>query len=204
MIGGICMNQTTDRQVAVFLAEGFETIEALTVADLLTRAGIPHTLVSITDDTRVTSSHGVEVVADGVIKDLDFSQYDMLVLPGGIPGTPNLEACPLLMQQVKAFAAGEKAVAAICASPSILAHLGLLRGVRAACNPCVEKDLMDGGAVLVHEPAVLCENLITSRGMGTATPFGLAIVRYFLGEETAEKLRRKILYQDINSGDLHR
>ena len=86
------MNQTTDRQVAVFLAEGFETIEALTVADLLTRAGIPHTLVSITDDTRVTSSHGVEVVADGVIKDLDFSQYDMLVLPGGIPGTPNLEA----------------------------------------------------------------------------------------------------------------
>ncbi len=133
MIGGICMNQTTDRQVAVFLgqvavflAEGFETIEALTVADLLTRAGIPHTLVSITDDTRVTSSHGVEVVADGVIKDLDFSQYDMLVLPGGIPGTPNLDACPLLMQQVKAFAAGGKAVAAICAAPSILAHLGWL------------------------------------------------------------------------------
>ena len=60
------------------------------------------------------------------------------------------------------------------------------------------------GAVLVHEPAVLCGNLITSRGMGTATPFGLAIVRYFLGEETAEKLRRKVLYQDINSGDLHR
>ena len=204
MIGGICMNQTTDRQVAVFLAEGFETIEALTVADLLTRAGVPHTLVSITDDTHVTSSHGITVLADGVIKDLDFSQYDMLVLPGGIPGTPNLEACPLLMQQVKAFAAGGKAVAAICAAPSILAHLGLLRGVRAACNPCVEEDLAEGGAVLVREPAVQCENLITSRGMGTATPFGLAIVRYFLGEETAEKLRRKILYQDINSGDLHR
>ena len=118
----------------------------------------------------------------------------MLVLPGGIPGTPNLRACASLMKQVVRFHREGKMIAAICAAPSIFADLGLLKGVRAACNPSVEQILIDNGAELVRENAVTTGNIITSRAMGTAIPFALAIVEHYKGREAADQLGRNILY----------
>lgn len=189
------MNHTTDHQVALFLADGCEEIEALTVVDLLYRAGIPLTTVSITDTTKVVSSHKVTIIADTTISQLDFDAYDMLVLPGGIPGTPNLEACDLLTSQVKAFASAGKQIAAICAAPSIFAHLGLLKGKHATCNPGFDAHLVEGGAILEHKSVVVDGNIITSRAMGTAMRFGLTIVAHYLGSDAAENLAAKILYE---------
>ena len=184
----------TDKKVAIFLADGCEEIEALTVVDLLFRAGIPHTTVSITDSTTVVSSHKVTVIADTVIGGLDFDEFDMLVLPGGIPGTPNLGACKPLTDAVTRFVEDGKEVAAICAAPSILANLGLLKGKEATCNPGFESVLEEKGAILTRKPVTVTGNLILSQGMGTAIPFGLAIVGHYLGKETADEHGRKILY----------
>lgn len=183
-----------DRKVALFLANGCETIEALTVADVLYRAGIPCTRVSVNETPVVVTSHNVTVVADTTVDHLNFDEYDMLVLPGGIPGTPNLRACAPLMKQVVRFHREGKMIAAICAAPSIFADLGLLSGVRAACNPSVEQVLTDNGAELVRENAVTSGNIITSRAMGTAIPFALAIVEHYQGRAAADQLGRNIIY----------
>ena len=187
-------NTVSDRKVALFLANGCETIEALTVADILFRAGIPCTRVSVSSTPVVVTSHNVTVIADTTVDHLNWDEYDMLVLPGGIPGTPNLRACASLMKQVVRFHREGKMIAAICAAPSIFADLGLLKGVRAACNPSVEQILIDNGAELVRENAVTTGNIITSRAMGTAIPFALAIVEHYKGKEAADQLGRNILY----------
>ena len=108
-----------DSSVAVFLAPGCEEIEALTVVDILFRAGIPCDTVSVAEGREVTSSHGVTVVADKQVGEADLEGYDMLVLPGGLPGTPNLHACAPLMEAVRSFAEAGRPVSAICAAPSI-------------------------------------------------------------------------------------
>lgn len=186
----------TTLKTAIFFADGCEEIEGLTVVDLLYRAGIPCTKVSITDTREVTSSHKVTFRTDTTIKDLDFSAYDMLILPGGVPGTPNLRACDLLMEQIQAFHKEGKQLAAICAAPGILAELGLLKGIPAACNPTRDALLQDHGAILTREPVVISGNIITSRAMGTAVPFGLAIVAHYLGKDAAEDLRKNILFSE--------
>lgn len=189
------MSDSKTPQVALFLANGCEEIEALTVADILYRAGIVCTKVSITDDLMVTSSHKITILADTTVNALDWDAYDMIVLPGGIPGTPNLEACEVLMEHVRAFAASEdKYVAAICAAPSILAHAGLLKGKNATCNPCVTDELIQGGANHLAEPAVRDGNIITSRAFGTAIPFGLKILEALKDEAAAKAMADKILY----------
>lgn len=186
--------QSTNKKVAIFLADGCEEIEALTVVDLLYRAGIPHTTVSITDHREVTSSHKVTIIADALISDLNFDEYDMLVLPGGIPGTPNLEACKLLTDKITEFARTGRQVAAICAAPSILANLGLLKGIPATCNPMKEGVLTEQGAILTGHPVTVSGNIITSQAMGTAIPFGLTIVAHYLGKDRADELKRHILF----------
>ena len=187
-------NTSLEHNVALFLADGCETIEALTVADILFRAGIPCTKVSVTDTPVVVSSHKVTMVADTTIGHLDFDRFDMLVLPGGMPGTLNLKACTALTDQVVRFHKEGRMIAVICAAPSIFAELGILKGVRAACNPTVEDILTANGAVLIRENAVKEGNIITSRAMGTAIPFALAIVEHYKGKEAADALGRNILY----------
>lgn len=184
----------TDKKTAIFFADGCEEIEGLTVVDLLYRAGIPCTKVSINDRPEVTSSHEVTFRTDTTVGALDFDDYDMLILPGGVPGTPNLRACDKLMDQVTAFCKNGKQIAAICAAPGIFAELGLLRGIPATCNPTRDNLLTESGALLSHEPVVVSGNIITSRAMGTAVPFGLAIVAHYLGQDAAEDLRKNILY----------
>lgn len=179
-------------RVGVFFGTGFEEIEGLTTVDLLRRAGIDTVTVSVMEELTVTGSHKIPVVMDQQITEVDFSELEMLVLPGGMPGTRNLEACEVLMQQVDEFVKAGKAVCAICAAPSILGHRGHLQGKRAIAYPGFEDQLT--GATLVYEPAVQDGNIITGRGMGGSIDFALKIVAYLTDEETAASLAEKIVY----------
>lgn len=178
--------------IAVFFATGFEEIEALTVVDILRRAEETVEMVSITDERRVTSSHGVEVTMDKIFSEVDFDALDVLVLPGGMPGTKNLEASLPLMEQVDAFVKAGKLVTAICAAPGILGHRGHLKGKRACSFPDFESHLE--GADVKQVPAVIDGNIITGRGMGAAISFGLAILEKLQGKEAAEAMAEKIVF----------
>ncbi|MBQ9122073.1 MAG: DJ-1/PfpI family protein [Lachnospiraceae bacterium] len=179
-------------KIAVFFAEGYEEIEALTVVDLCRRAGLETLMVGVTDDKCVTGSHKIPVLMDMGILDVDFASLDMIVLPGGMPGTKNLEACEVLMEQVDTFYAQGKGVAAICAAPSVLGHRGILKGKKVCCYPGFEEHL-DGAEVTMNSVEVV-DNVITSRGMGCAINFGLAIVEKYEGVEAAKKLANGIIY----------
>ena len=171
-------------RAAVFFGTGYEEIEALTVVDILRRAGVETSMVSVTGERNVTGSHSISVAMDAVLSEVDFGSLDVIVLPGGMPGTTNLEACEALMAQVDAFMEENKIVAAICAAPSILGHRGHLQGRRACSFPNFESHLE--GAEVMEEPAVIDGNVVTGRGMGAAVPFALAVLEKLQGKETAE------------------
>ena len=179
--------------IGVFFAEGFEEIEALTVVDLTRRAGIETKMISVTGENRVTGSHGITVTMDQRLEEVDFQQLEMLVLPGGMPGTLNLKGCTSLTEQVKSFEKEGKYIAAICAAPTIFGSLGLLKGRKASCYPGMEEQLE--GAEIVYDPYVVSEKVITSRGMGTAIEFGLCIIAELKGREAAEQLSKAIVYK---------
>lgn len=180
------------KKIAIFFAEGYEEIEALTVVDLCRRAGILVDMVSVTDSLQVTGAHGIPVVMDKMLAEVEFDTLDMLVLPGGMPGTRNLEQVPLLMEQVKAFAAAGKYIAAICAAPSVFGHLGLLEGKNACCYPGFEEELT--GANVMFHPCEADGNIITSRGMGCAIDFSLKIIEKLKNDDTASQIGRQIIY----------
>lgn len=177
----------------IFLADGFEEIEGLTVVDILRRAGIQIQMVSIMGRTAITGSHGIQVEADLLFEDGDLKDADLYVLPGGMPGTRHLGAHEGLGCLLKEAAEAGKKVAAICAAPSVLGGLGILEGKRAVCYPGFEEKLT--GAKVSMDPVMVSENVITSRGMGTAIPFALKLTAELLGQETADKLAASIIYQ---------
>lgn len=179
-------------RVCIFFATGYEEIEALTVVDILRRAGIETDMVSIMDEKKVTSSHNVTVEMDKLFEEVDFKTVDMLVLPGGMPGTKNLEAFEPLMDKVDEFYNNGKYVAAICAAPSILGHRGMLKGKTACSYPSFESHLE--GAEVSKKAAVVDGNIITGRGMGAAIPFALAILNELKGSETAQSMKETIVY----------
>lgn len=179
-------------KVCVFFAAGYEEIEALTVVDILRRADIDVDMVSVTGEKNVTGSHNITVQMDKLFEEVDFEQTDMIVLPGGMPGTKNLEAFLPLMEQVDDFYAKGKYIAAICAAPSIFGHRGMLQGKAACANPNFESHLE--GAEVKKEPAVVAGHIITSRGMGTAIPFGLAILEQLKGADAVNEMRGKIVF----------
>lgn len=180
--------------VYVFLAEGFEEIEALTPVDLLRRAKIEVRTVSVTEEKRVAGSHGIVVEADLTLSEADFEKARVLVLPGGLPGTTNLGGCSVLLSHLKAFAGNpEKKVAAICAAPSVLGQEGILNGRKAVCYPGWE-DKLSGAEVQSGAKAVVDGNVITGRGMGTAIDFSLALVAELADAETAGKLAAAIQF----------
>ena len=175
------------------LADGFETVEALAVADILFRAGVRADLISVTDARHVTSSHGIRVVADLMLEDVDLSTYTVLFLPGGLPGTTNLKATPAIQAEVLRRADEGEAMAAICAAPSIFAELGVLDGRHATANPAFVKAIAAGGAIVHDNPVVVDDFITTSRGAGTSIDLGLEIVRQLLGEDAAEAISRGIV-----------
>lgn len=180
------------KKAAVLLAEGFEEIEALTAVDLLRRARIYVDTISISDDYMVSGAHGINVQTEDLFDEVDFDEFDMIVLPGGMPGTTNLEAHAGVRKVVQEFCENEKYVGAICAAPSILGNMGLLKGKRAICYPTFE-DKLDG-AVLVKAPVVQDGNIITSRGMGTAIDFGLKLVEVLSDKLKADEVAESIIY----------
>ena len=178
--------------VYLFLAEGFEEIEALAVVDLLRRAGIETATVSVSGQAVVEGTHKIQVVSDKLLRDVDLSTAEMLVLPGGMPGTLNLENTERLRDFILEADRREIFLAAICAAPSVLGGLGLLEGRRAACYPGFEEALT--GAEVSFDPVVVCGNVTTSRGMGTAIPFALALTEQLAGKEKADALAKGIIY----------
>lgn len=181
------------KDICIFFAAGYEEIEALTVADILRRGGLPVKMVSITDEIYVTGSHRITVKMDAVLKDIDFDEVEMIVLPGGAPGTKHLESCEKLMEQVDRFDKEKRPISAICAAPGILAHRGLLKGKRACCYPTVEEHLE--GARVLREPSVVDGHITTGRGMGVAIPFALSILERYKGKEAADKMAEIIVYE---------
>lgn len=186
-------NLATDATVAIMLADGFETVEALAVADILFRAGVRTDLISVTDARHVTSSHGIRVVADLMLEDVDLSTYTVLFLPGGLPGTTNLKTTPAIQAEVLRRADEGEAMAAICAAPSIFAELGVLDGRHATANPAFIKAIAAGGAIVHDNPVVIDDFITTSRGAGTSIDLGLEIVRQLLGADAAEAISRGIV-----------
>lgn len=181
------------RQVYIFIAQGFEEIEGLTVVDLLRRVNIPITTVSISSSLEVTGAHGITITTDALFSNLDFSDADMLVLPGGAPGTCNLNAFEPLKDLLKKFYAESKYIGAICAAPMILGQLGFLNGRKATCYPGFEKDLI--GATHVTESVVIDGPIITSRGLGTAIDFAGELIALLTDRKTAEQVKRQVIYQ---------
>lgn len=186
-------NLATDATVAIMLADGFEEVEALAVADVLYRAGVRADLISVTDARHVTSSHGIRVVADVMLEDVDLSAYTLLFLPGGMPGTLGLKGTPAIQAEVLRRADAGQPVAAICAAPSILAELGVLEGRHATANPAFVKAIAAGGAIVHENPVVVDESIITSRGAGTSLELGLEILRYLLGDEAVDEVARGVV-----------
>lgn len=178
-------------EVNVFFATGYEEVEALTVVDLLRRAGIETDMVSVTGDLNVTSSHGVTVSMDKLFEEAD-KNAKMLVLPGGMPGTLNLKAHDGLKELIRSFDREGRYLAAICAAPTVYGSMGLLRGRVACCYPGMEEEL--SGADKRMDSVVVDDNFITSRGMGTAIEFGLTLVALLRNQETADSLSNKIVY----------
>ena len=181
------------KHVCVFLADGFEEIEALTVVDVLRRAGVRVETVSVNGNEMVQGSHWISVRADVVFEETGFDRVDMLVLPGGMPGTKNLQKHQGLNKLLRTYDKEEKWIAAICAAPSIFGHRGILQGKRACSYPCFE-DHLEGAAVTAG-PVEVDGNVITSRGMGTSIPFGLAIAGVFCGQNKADACAHGIVYQ---------
>lgn len=174
----------------MFLANGFEEIEALCPLDLMRRAGLDVTTVGI-DGKAVTGAHGITVSAD--ISDTDYTgaDMDMIFLPGGMPGTLGLAASDTVTNAIKDAVARDAYVAAICAAPSILGDMGLLEGKRAVCYPGFEDRLT--GAEIPDRKVVLDGKILTAKGMGAALDMGLEIVKIFCGETAAKKLRHAVI-----------
>lgn len=179
-------------KVYIFLAQGFEEIECLTVVDLMRRVNIPITTVSISDSLTVSGAHDISVTADALFSNLDFSDADMLILPGGGPGTCNLNAFEPLKTLLKSFYAQGKFIGAICAAPMILGQLGFLNQRKATCYPGFEKHLY--GAEHLTNPVIVDGNIITSRGLGTAIDFAGELIALLTDRETSEAVKNEVIY----------
>ncbi|MCI5721501.1 MAG: DJ-1/PfpI family protein [Firmicutes bacterium] len=173
--------------VYVFLAHGFEEIEALTVVDLLRRASVQVKTVSLMEDRLVYGAHGIGVESDILFRDAEPERCGMLILPGGMPGTTNLCHHKEFNEALKDFAATGKPVAAICAAPMVFGRAGLFDGHRATIYPGMEEELVN--AVSTGEKVVVDREIITGRGPGAAIDFALAIIEYLTGKEKAEEIR---------------
>ncbi len=175
----------------IFLAEGFEEIEALTVVDVMRRAGLDVKTVSIGSEHEVTGAHGITVKADMLFKEADFGGSEWLILPGGMPGSTNLFQFQALCDLLKVH---KGKIAAICAAPAVvLAPLGLLNGVEATCYPGFEEKCTENGAVMKDARVVVTDRIITGNGPSSALPFALAVVASSLGESAARQVGEGML-----------
>jgi 4-methyl-5(b-hydroxyethyl)-thiazole monophosphate biosynthesis len=178
-------------RVLMPLAEGFEEIEAVTVVDLLRRAGIEvHTAALARRE--VTGSHGITVVADIGLDDAVAADYDMIVLPGGMPGADHLKKDARVVALLQQFASSGRYTAAICAAPGVLAHAGLLEGRAATSYPGFLKPDSAPGIRLREDAVVIDGKVVTSRGPGTAVPFGLSLIELLAGKAARSAVQERL------------
>lgn len=180
-------------KIGIFMADGCEEIEGLTVVDIARRAQLEIVMISITGKKEVSGSHNITFLADALASEVNYGELDGIVLPGGMPGTLHLGEDETVNKVIHEFAAEGKLVCAICAAPSVLGAAGVLEGKHATCHPGFEEKLT--GAKTSKEEVVVDGNIITSRGMGTAIPFALEIVRYFADDAAVEKLKTSLVYR---------
>jgi len=177
-------------RVAIILADGFEELEAVAIIDVLRRSGIDVVSAGLTEGP-VSSARDVKVIPDAIIDELNSDDFDMLVLPGGLPGSDNLNADTRVGDLIRDFNSKGKLTGAICAAPYVLGNAGVLEGKHATSYPSFKEKL---GNVVYEEKTVVTDgNVITSRGPGTAICFGLAIVERFLGPEKARQIKEAML-----------
>ena len=180
-------------KIGVFMADGCEEIEGLTVVDMIRRAKLEVTMISITGRKEVTGSHNITFMADELCEEADYETLDGIVLPGGMPGTLHLKAHEGLADLIRKADKEGKLLAAICAAPTIYGEMGLLEGKNATCYPGMEDKLL--GANWQEQPVVVDGNFVTSRGVGTAIAFALTLVTILKDEETAKSLANSIVYK---------
>ena len=188
-------------KVYVFLANGFEDIEALIPVDVLRRGGVEVVTVSAVDDSQVVeSAHGVQMVADAMIADCDFRDADLLMLPGGMPGASNLFEHPAVCKAVEAQHAAGRRVAAICAAPAVvLAQLGILNGRRATCYPGFEPLLQKGGATYTADLVTVDGLITTAEGPAAALPYAYELLAQLVSPQTADQVAEGMRYKHLMS-----
>ncbi len=175
--------------ICVFLAKGFEEIEAITPIDVLRRANLDVKTIGIGGKI-IEGTHGIKIEADLEIENLNINDIDGIILPGGMPGTTNLSKNEKLKDIILKCNEKKQMIAAICAAPSILGEMGILKDKKACCYPGFEDKLL--GANISSEEVCVSENIITSKGPGTALNFSLKIVEYICGKEIKEKVRKSM------------
>ena len=175
--------------VYVLLGEGFEEVEAITPVDLLRRVDIEVTTVSLTNDLYVTGGHDISVKADITLEQVDFEVLEMLVLPGGLGGVNSIGESSAAMDLVlRAWKAGKK-LAAICAAPTLLAKLDIIKGLQVVCHPSVSNEILNAGGRLLHNKQVVSDsNLITGKAAGSSIAFALELITAMRDRDTAEQL----------------
>lgn len=178
-----------------FLANGFEDIEGLATVDILRRGGIDVVTVSVTGSEFVETAHGITLKADAIFEDVDFSDADMLLLPGGMPGASNLNAHKGVREALLKHNEAGKRIGAICAAPMVLGSLGLLDGKKATCYPGCEKYLTGAEytATLYQE----ADNIITGEGPAAVFPYAYKILSYFVGEEATKQMQEGMMYAHL-------
>lgn len=179
-------------KVYAFLAEGLEEVECLAAVDVMIRAGIEVKLISVTGQLEVTGSHHITIKTDLLFEQIRPEKADVLFLPGGMPGTRNLQAHEGLSQALQSAVREGRRVAAICAAPSVLGGLGLLNGKMATCFPGFEDKLE--GAIYTKQGVVTDGLITTARGLGYALDLGLELVSLLIDKKTAQKIKCAIQY----------
>jgi len=179
------------KKIAVHLAEGFEEIEAISIIDVLRRADLSVTIVSISEKLEVVGSHGIKIIADKLFKEVDYELIDLIILPGGMPGAANLNEHLGLREQILNFNESKKMLAAICAAPLVFGNLGILKNKKATCFPGYENQLH--GAIATGENIEVSENIITGKGAGVAIDFALKIVEILKNKKFADDLGKKMI-----------
>ena len=181
-------------KIVIPLAEGFEEIEAVSIIDILRRADIEVTTVAINNKLEVTGSHDIIIIADKLFEEVNFDEYNMIVLPGGMPGATHLNNHTGLRDQLKMFHTQGKPLGAICAAPLVFGNIGLLENKTATCYPGFEKELR--GAKTTTNNVELSDGIITGKGAGVAIEFALKIVELLKGKDLANELARKMIVKN--------
>jgi len=186
-------------KVYVFLANGFEDIEALIPVDVLRRGGVDVVTVSTVDDSEVVeSAHGVQMICDAMIDDCDFADADLLMLPGGMPGASNLYEHEKVCQAVIDQQEKGRRIAAICAAPAVvLAQLGLLNGRRATCYPGFDQLMLQGGASYTADLVTVDGNIITAEGPAAALPYAYELLAQLVNKQVADQVAEGMRYKHL-------